>query len=115
MRTKSYRRPWGTFEILLDEPSYKVKRIKVEPSQRLSYQSHEYRSELWCVVAGSGLVTIDDRESSVSYGSIVKFPANAKHRMENTGEVPLEFIEVQTGISFEEEDIIRYEDDYKRV
>ena len=33
----------------------------------------------------------------------------------NLGDLDLTFIEVQTGSSFEEEDIIRYDDDYGRA
>ena len=61
------QRPWGTYEILLDELQYKLKRIIVDPRHRLSYQSHKYRSEIWVVVSGSGIVTIDDRKSEVGY------------------------------------------------
>ncbi|MCM2281076.1 MAG: mannose-1-phosphate guanylyltransferase [Bdellovibrionaceae bacterium] len=42
-------------------------------------------------------------------------PLGAKHRVRNTGAEPLEFIEVQTGTYFGEDDIERYQDDYNRV
>ena len=32
--------PWGTWEVLLDAPYCKVKRIIVNPGHRLSYQKH---------------------------------------------------------------------------
>ena len=109
------RRPWGTYEVLLDELQYKLKRIIVDPGHRLSYQSHEHRSEIWVVVSGSGIVTIDDRESEVGYNSIICIPKNTKHRVENNNKYQcLIFIEVQTGKSFSEEDITRYSDDYGR-
>ena len=38
-----------------------------------------------------------------------------KHRVENTGENKLVFIEIQTGIYFGEDDIVRIEDDYNRI
>ena len=47
-------------------------------------------------------------------GTYVKIPLKAKHRIRNTGSVPLEFIEVQLGSYFGEDDIVRYQDDYKR-
>tara|TARA_X000001388_G_scaffold41766_2_gene29396 strand:- start:519 stop:890 length:372 start_codon:yes stop_codon:yes gene_type:complete len=109
-------RPWGTYEILLDELQYKLKRIIVNPNHRISYQSHEKRNEIWVVVSGKGVVTIDDRESPVKYGSIISIPKETKHRIENTNKHQcLIFIEVQTGKSFQEEDIIRYSDDYNRI
>ena len=54
-------------------------------------------------------------ESSVGPGSTVDIPAGTRHRIECTGAGALVFIEVQHGASFDEDDIIRYEDDYGRT
>ena len=108
-------RAWGKFEVLVDHDNYKVKRITVNPGHRLSYQSHQYRTELWHFVAGEGQVTLDGQTISVKYDDTVRIPVEAKHRISNTGTDQLVFIETQTGQSFEEEDIIRYEDDYGRA
>ena len=32
--------PWGRWEVLLEETTYKVKRVTVLPGKRLSYQKH---------------------------------------------------------------------------
>jgi mannose-6-phosphate isomerase len=107
-------RPWGSFFIMEESPSYKVKRIVVNPGHRLSYQSHKKRDELWIVVKGEAVVTIDDKEKTVPYGHSVKIKKNQKHRVENKEKEILVFIEIQTGTYFGEDDIIRYQDDYKR-
>ena len=108
-------RPWGNYRTLANDVLYKVKKIVVNPRSRISYQSHKFRNEIWVIVSGSGLITIDEKKSKVSYGSVVSIPKNSKHRIENnTEDKYLVFIEVQTGESFEEEDIIRYSDDYGR-
>ena len=107
-------RPWGTYEILLDTSYCKVKRIIVESSQRLSYQYHHERSEVWTIVSCLGKVTLDDKEQDISVGDIVEIPALTKHRVENTGEEKLVFIEIQQGTYFGEDDIVRIEDDYNR-
>ena len=109
------QRPWGTYEILAEADGYKVKRIVVNPGERLSLQSHHHRSELWIVVEGQGVVTLESKQSKVGYNSVVSIPAEMKHRMTNDSSAPLIFIEVQTGDSFEEQDIIRYSDDYGRI
>ncbi|MEL7282319.1 MAG: mannose-1-phosphate guanylyltransferase/mannose-6-phosphate isomerase, partial [Pseudomonadota bacterium] len=44
----------------------------------------------------------------------VYIPLGAKHRLENPGKVPMELIEVQTGVYLGEDDIVRYEDIYAR-
>jgi len=109
------KRPWGSYEILADDKRYKVKRIIIEPLGRISYQSHEFRSEIWVIVSGYGLITIDEKQNRVNYGNIVCIPKNSKHRIENFNkDKNLIFIEVQTGETFIEEDITRYSDDYGR-
>jgi mannose-6-phosphate isomerase len=107
-------RPWGRYDVLADEASYKVKSIVVQPGQRLSYQRHARRSEHWFVVAGTGVVTLDGAEVPVSPGSAVDVAAGAAHRMANTGQQPLVFVEVQHGEYFGEDDIVRLDDDYGR-
>ena len=47
--------PWGHWEVLLDTPTYKVKRLTVWPGERLSYQKHFRREEHWTVVQGEAL------------------------------------------------------------
>ena len=109
-------RPWGKFENLLDTDYCKVKRITVSPLQRLSYQYHHKREEVWTIVSGTGVVTIDGIRTQLSKGSVVQIPIGAKHRIENTNqEQDLIFIEVQSGTYFGEDDIVRLEDDYKRI
>ena len=44
----------------------------------------------------------------------IYIPLGAVHRLENPGKVPTTLIEVQTGSYLGEDDIIRYEDVYKR-
>jgi mannose-6-phosphate isomerase-like protein (cupin superfamily) len=108
-------RPWGYYTVLEDRPTHKVKRIVVYAGQRLSYQSHEKRAETWVFTKGEGIVTIDDIDHLVMAKSIIKIPMRAKHRVKNTGPGHLEFVEVQTGEYFGEDDIIRYSDDYGRA
>jgi mannose-6-phosphate isomerase-like protein (cupin superfamily) len=108
-------RPWGEFFVLSDEPDHKVKRIVVRPGERLSYQRHDQRSEHWFVVAGAGVVTLDDVPNVVAAGQAIDIPQGRAHRIENTGRADLVFIEVQHGSYFGEDDITRLDDDYGRV
>lgn len=108
-------RPWGMYEILLDSDECKVKRITVAPKQRLSYQSHTKRQEQWTVVKGTLLVVLNDEHKIVCEGESIHIPLGAKHRAWNKLDKICQFIEVQTGTYFGEDDIVRYEDDYKRI
>ena len=108
-------RPWGTFEILLDEPYTKVKKITVKPGQRLSYQYHQKRAENWTVVVGQALLTIDGVEMIIDEGNSFLIPEEARHRVMNESDTDdLVIIEVQVGEYFGEDDIVRVEDDYGR-
>ena len=108
-------RPWGSFTVLDDQSTHKVKSITVQPGQRLSYQKHARRSEHWFVVAGTATVTLDGAELTVPRGSYVDIPTGAAHRIGNRGTDDLVFIEVQQGDYFGEDDIVRLSDDYGRV
>ena len=108
-------RPWGHFEVLLDEYTYKVKRLVVHPGKRFSLQLHRHRSEHWHVVAGQGIVTVGVNKLAVQEGSSIDVPKEAEHRAENTGQIPLVLIEVQRGDELNENDIVRLQDDYGRT
>lgn len=107
-------RPWGRYDILDTQPYAQVKRITVNPGQRLSYQRHQKRAEHWTIVQGVATVTLDDIESSHKAGATIFIPTQTKHRIANPGSEPLIFIEVQTGSYFGEDDIERFQDDYGR-
>ncbi len=114
MATERDERPWGYYEVVDEGQGFRVKRICVSPGQRLSYQRHRCRSEHWYVVHGRGSVTIDGEESPVTVSTTVDVPVGTAHRIHNTGDDSLVFIEVQTGSYFGEDDIERLDDDYGR-
>jgi mannose-6-phosphate isomerase len=108
-------RPWGSYEVLADEPHSKVKYLTVSPGMRLSYQSHQHRSEYWTVVRGTAEVTIDGEVTRIGPGQCITVPVGAKHRCANPGDDELVFVEVQLGDYFGEDDIERFEDDFGRL
>jgi len=109
------RRPWGTFTVLDEGDTFKVKRIEVLPGKRLSYQKHAQRAEHWVVVEGTAKVTLDDRDITVEKGKAIDIPIGSAHRVENPGDELLVFIEVQRGSYLGEDDIIRLQDDFGRA
>ena len=110
----SESRPWGRYDILLDTDYTKVKIITVAPNQRLSYQSHKHREEQWVVVKGRLTVILDEDHLVFYPGESVHIPLGAKHRAWNETDEIVQFVIVQTGDYFGEDDITRYEDDYDR-
>ncbi|MDH4128249.1 MAG: phosphomannose isomerase type II C-terminal cupin domain [Spirochaetota bacterium] len=115
MANYSETRPWGGFENILDENNYKVKKIWVNPHSKLSLQSHNKRDEHWIVVKGPATICIDDSTENVEENSSRFIPKTIKHRLENKNNFEIVVIEVQYGKYLGEDDIIRYEDDYKRT
>ena len=108
-------RPWGRYEVLADAGHFKAKVITVTPHARLSYQSHAHREEHWIVVRGAGQVVLDGVTRDVKTGDYVFVAKGRKHRMINPHDNDLQFVEVQLGSYFGEDDITRYQDDYHRA
>jgi mannose-1-phosphate guanylyltransferase/mannose-6-phosphate isomerase len=111
--TRVYR-PWGWYESVDGGDRFQVKRIMVKPGAALSLQMHHHRAEHWVVVAGTARVTCDDKVMLVAENESTYIPIGAKHRLENPGKLPLHLIEVQSGGYLGEDDIVRFEDIYRR-
>ncbi len=107
------KKPWGSYEVLLDEPEYKVKKITLNPNQQFSLQYHNHRWEDWVIVEGSGVVNSCGYIRPCIVGDRFNIPPKNIHRA-TAGDDGLVFIEVQRG-KCEEEDIVRLEDDYGRI
>ena len=107
-------RPWGWFESLVNMPGYQVKRLHVYQGAALSLQSHQHRSEHWVVVSGTASVVRDDEVLTLATNESVYIHVGQKHRLANETDAPLTVIEVQTGSYLGEDDIVRYEDVYRR-
>ena len=107
-------RPWGSFRVIETQETFQVKQLVVSPGSRLSLQSHKFRAEHWFVLQGIAKVEIDGLIQNLHAGESVQIPIGSQHRVEAIGDSSLIFIEIQTGSSFDENDIIRYQDDYGR-
>ena len=107
-------RPWGTYETVDFSDRFKVKRITVNPGAALSLQKHHHRAEHWVVVKGTALVTVGEKTITLCEDQSTYIPVEVFHRLENTGNNPLELIEVQSGSYLGEDDIVRVEDRYGR-
>ncbi len=111
---RKVHRPWGSYTILENAVFYKIKRVTVKPGKKLSLQLHHHRSEHWVVVSGTAEVTLDGETKLLRQGESTFVRTGMMHRLRNPGLIPLEVIEVQLGEYLEENDIVRFEDDYGR-
>jgi mannose-1-phosphate guanylyltransferase len=107
-------RPWGTYTILEESQSYKVKQITVRPGAKLSLQYHHHRSEHWIVVSGIATVTVGEKTFDLKQNESTYIPKEAQHRLANNTKENLVLIEAQVGVYLGEDDIVRLQDDYKR-
>ena len=113
--TNSVERPWGSFTVLEDKPSFKIKRIEVKPNASLSLQLHHRRSEHWVVVSGEARVLNNEDEFTITANQSTYIPIGHKHRLSNpSSSETLVIIEVQCGSYLEEDDIVRFDDQYGR-
>lgn len=108
-------RPWGTYTVLEDTSGYKIKRIVVKPGKRLSLQKHFHRSEHWIVVSGTATVTVGNEVKTVRPNESTYIKMGEIHRLENEGKIDVVLIEAQVGEYTGEDDIVRIEDDFKRI
>ena len=107
-------RPWGYYDSIDVDDGFQVKRILVNPGAKLSLQKHQHRAEHWVVVKGIATITRGDDVFVLKENQSTYIPKGEVHRLENTEEIDLEIIEIQTGDYLGEDDIIRLEDDYQR-
>jgi mannose-6-phosphate isomerase len=107
-------RPWGHYEVLQSDTHHQVKCVWINPGKRLSYQRHQFRAEHWLIISGHAEVTLDDVTINLGPGESIDIPIMAKHRISAPRDEVV-FVEVQTGTSFDEDDIERFEDDYGRA
>jgi mannose-1-phosphate guanylyltransferase/mannose-6-phosphate isomerase len=107
-------RPWGVYETVFASTRFEVKRLFINPGSRISKQMHHHRAEHWIVVNGIALVSRGDEQFLLREDESTYIPSGVSHRLENTGKIPVEIIEVRTGGYLEEDDITRFEDDYGR-
>ena len=108
-------RPWGSYTVLMESFNFKIKRIVVNPGQKLSMQMHKHRSEHWVVVSGVATITNGEVEFTLNENQSTYIPKTHKHRLENKSDKPLSIIEVQCGDYVGEDDIVRFNDTYGRV
>lgn len=107
-------RPWGWYDCIDDGDRFQVKRIMVNPGASLSLQMHHHRAEHCVVVRGTAQVTRGEEVFLVSENQSTFIPLGTLHRLKNPGKLTLEMIEVQSGAYLNEDDIVRYQDNYGR-
>jgi len=107
-------RPWGWYDSLESGDNFQVKRICVLPGSSISLQKHFHRSEHWTIIKGEAKITCGSKVALMKEDESIYIPKEAKHRLENLSNFPVEIIEVQYGSYLGEDDIERFEDMFGR-
>lgn len=111
MNMTKEERPWGWFTTFAKNEQCTVKIIHVNAGQRLSRQYHKSRDELWISLDEGLMMELNDKVFHPKKGEQMFIPKGTIHRLgsEKGGKV----LEVSFG-TFDENDIIRLQDDYGR-
>lgn len=109
------KRPWGKFTVLSKGEGFKIKETTINPKQMMSLQVHSHRSEHITILEGQARVQLDDEFFTLEKNDTFYIPAKTVHRIENPGDKPLRYIEVQSGSYLGEDDIVRFDDIYGRA
>ncbi|MDP9197452.1 MAG: phosphomannose isomerase type II C-terminal cupin domain [Thermoproteota archaeon] len=113
MNIYSELRPWGRFEKFSENKPCTVKLLYINQGSRLSLQYHNKRNEMWKIIKGKAFVQVQDKELHLKEGEDVVIPSGAKHRV-RAEDSDCVILELSFG-EFDEGDIVRIEDDYKRT
>ena len=98
----------------MENKNWQAKKIEINPFESISLQMHYHRSEHWVIVSGTAKIEINDKTFILNENESTYVPKGAKHRLSNPLSIPLILVEVQSGTYLGEDDIVRFEDKYKR-
>lgn len=103
---KFAEKSWGTYTVIDAEPGAMTIKLAIRAGERMSYHSHEHRTEVWTVMSGNGSVVIDDTESKISEGDIISIKPGMKHMI--VADTNMSILEVQMGKEISVEDKQKY-------
>lgn len=143
IRTEDSSRPWGGFFVLDESQAEKFislyfshltkedlsisgklspKILIVAPNQRLSWQYHFRRAEIWKLIGGTGAVVTSDTDEEkettlLNIGDIILLKQGERHRLiglDGWGIVAEIWRHTNETEPSDEEDIVRLQDDFGR-
>ncbi len=98
-------RAWGDFQVLDIYKKSLVKHLFIKAEKSISYQKHNHRDEVWTIIEGNGILTLNDVKKEVKAGDVITIRKGDKHALKAIKD--LHFIEVQYGDELSESDIER--------
>ena len=104
-------KPWGYEHIWAKTDKYVGKLLHINPNSRLSLQYHNQKEETIYVIKGTLSLDLEDSSMLLLPGDTYHIPPGLVHRFGALDE-EVELMEVSTT---ELNDVVRIQDDYKRL
>lgn len=89
---------WGTVETKDSGPDFCVREITVRPKAVFTHNGHHCKAVAWTIIKGAGLLTVDGTIKELALHQSYCPPAGRSIKLENTGQAPLVFVEVASGV-----------------
>lgn len=86
---------WGDYRVIDVSEKCMTVKITINAGQRMSYHSHEMRSEVWTVISGTGYTIVDGMRQNVKVGDVITIQNGCRHTI--FANTKLDLIEVQLG------------------
>ena len=109
-------RLWGEYKVI-DTVSFPdgyetlTRQLKIKAGKSISYQTHRYRDEVWTFIDGEGMLALDGKMTRIGRGDTVCIRKGMRHAVKAMTD--LLFIEVQSGDLLVEEDVERFDWNWK--
>ena len=97
---------WGEYRVIDVEDESRTIKVTLRKGHQMNYHSHEHRNEVWTIVSGIGVATVNGRKYELSPGDTIKLPIGCKHTIYAVTD--LQLIEVQSGKDITVQDKIKY-------
>ena len=97
---------WGTYTVIDVQPGSMTIKISMKAGEMMSYHMHNKRQEVWTVISGKGLATINGKAQLLRAGDVITIAAGCKHTVEAI--TVLDMIEVQLGEEISVTDKIKF-------
>ena len=91
---------WGQSELIDQSSGYHVKRLTLNPGASLNAQIHDHGAKHWIVMRGTGRLTRGNKTFLLGENESTDIPRGVENRLENTGVIALELIEIQSEGNF---------------
>lgn len=97
---------WGIYTVIDVQPGSMTVKLSMRAGEHLAYHMHNYREEVWTVVAGKGMAIVDGMKQILRTGDVITIAAGCRHTVKAITD--LDIVEVQLGEEISVSDKIKY-------